>query len=258
MPSTRTLGVLAVVVMVPLWLATSRGAAENRWGLHLLSSLERPLVWLQGWGARTLNVIQAPALRAENRRLRDTLLHERHAAVQADELALEAARLRRLLRLTETLDRPTRVARVIGREATPWFRTLLVDLGRSSGVPEGAAVVVEQGMVGQILEAGPAAARILLLTDPRFRVGALVQRSRAQGIALGTVGGRCYLAYITSEEAVRAGDVVLTSGVGGLIPKGLVLGTVVRVDRDPSGLYWQAQMQPSVDPTQVEEVVCLP
>ena len=248
----------AVVVVAPLWLATSHGGVGDRWRLTVLSSLDRPLQRFQTWGAATLSVLEVPALSAENRRLRRALLQERHAAVQSNELTLEVARLRRLLHLTETLARPTRVARIIGRDATPWFRTLLVELDQASGVSEGTAVVVEQGLVGQILEIGPSAARVLLVTDPRFRIGALVQRSRAQGIALGTMGGRCYLAYLTADDAVRLGDVVLTSGVGGLMPKGLVLGTVVRVDRDPSGLYWQAQVQPSVDPAQIEEVVCLP
>lgn len=194
----------------------------------------------------------------ENRRLRETLLHERHEAVRLDELQQENARLRRLLRLTEAAGQATVAARVIGREATPWFRTLLIDRGRPHGLREGAAVVVEQGLVGQILEAGPSAARVLLVTDPRFRAGALVQRSRAQGLVLGTVGGRCYLAYITTEEAVRPGDLVLTSGIGGVMPKGLVVGTILRVDRDPGGLYWQAQIQPAVEATQVEEVAGYP
>jgi len=257
-PRPRAFAVLAVVVAAPLWLATSHGGAGSRWRLTLLSSLDRPLQQLHDWASATLSVVQVPALHAENRRLRRALLQERHAAIQFNELTLEVARLRRLLHVTDTLARPTRVARVIGRDTTPWFRTLLVNFDEAAGVPEGAAVVVEQGLVGQILEAGSSAARVLLVTDPRFRVGALVQRSRAQGIALGTMGGRCYLAYITAEDAVRTGDVVLTSGVGGLMPKGLILGTVVRVDRDPSGLYWQAQVQPSVDPAQIEEVVCLP
>ena len=241
----------------PWWLATRHGGAGTRWRLDALAALDRPLHWLQSSGSTFLGLLEAPAVQAENRRLQQALLQARHTDVHVQELTLEITRLRRLLSLTDTLARPTRVGRVIGRDATPWFRTVLVDVGQQHGVREGAAVVVEQGLIGQVLETGPSAARVLLVTDPRFRVGAMVQRSRAQGVALGTVGGRCYLAYITSEEAVRAGDVVVTSGVGGLIPKGLVLGTVLRVDPDPSGLYWQAQVQPSVDPTRVEDVVCL-
>lgn len=248
---------LAVIVAAPWWLATSHGGAGTRWRLDALAALDHPLHWLQTSGSTLLGLLEAPAVQRENRRLQQALLQARHTTVQTHELALEVTRLRRLLQLTDTLARPTRVGRVIGRDATPWFRTVLVDVGRQAGVREGAAVVVEQGLIGQVLETGPATARVLLVTDPRFRVGAMVQRSRAQGIALGTVGGRCYLAYITAQDAVVVGDVVLTSGVGGVIPKGLVLGTVLRVDPDPSGLYWQAQVQPSVDPTRVEEIVCL-
>ncbi|MBI4227761.1 MAG: rod shape-determining protein MreC [Candidatus Omnitrophica bacterium] len=240
------------------WWAVGHAETGDRWRVSLLSSLTTPLTALQAWGASTVGALKAPAVWAENRRLRHALLRERHDIARLEELTQEVARLRRLLQLAQDGARPTVAARVIGREATPWFRTLLVDHGRQHGIPEGAAVVVEHGLLGQILDAGPAVARVLLLTDPRFRVGALVQRSRAQGLALGTVGGRCYVAYLTSDEAAHPGDLVVTSGIGGGIPKGLVIGTVARVDRDPSGLYWQAQLQLAVEATMVEEVVCLP
>lgn len=226
--------------------------------MNTLSSIAQPLTTLQQWGGSVFGAVRVPAVWAENRRLRRALLREHHEATRLEELQQENARLRRLLRLTEEAQQPIVAARVIGREATPWFRTLLIDQGRPRGIPEGAAVVVEQGLVGQILEVGPSASRVLLVTDPRFRAGALVQRSRAQGLVLGTVGGRCYLAYVTSEDAVKPGDVVVTSGIGGVMPKGLVVGTVIRVDREASGLYWQAQVQPSVDSTRVEEVACYP
>ena len=95
------------------------------------------------------------------------------------------------------------------------------------------------------------------VTDPRFRVAALVQRSRAQGIALGTSRGRLFLAYIAAPEALAVGDLVLTSGAGGVIPKGLVLGRIARVEPGPGGLYWQAQVAPAVNADALEEVLCL-
>ena len=256
MPRARTLSVLALLVVVPVWLVTSRAAAGPQWRLTLLSIIHRPLQWTQETLAATGSVFRAPVLRAENQQLRRALLARQHEVIRTEELTQEVARLSKLLQLKQEIGRPTAVARVIGRDATPWFRTILLDLGRAAGVEEGAAVVVEGGLVGQVYELGPAVTRVLLLNDPRFRVGALVQRSRAQGIAVGTASGRCYLAYLTSAEVVQVGDLIVTSGVGGVIPKGLVIGSVVRVEQDPSGLYWQALLKPSIDPWRVEEVLC--
>ena len=258
MPRARTIAVLVLFVVAPVWLATGHAPQGGRWRGAVTSLLQRPLETSRELFLNVGSVIRAPWLRAENQRLRRALVAQQADSVRAEELSREVVRLQRLLQLKQEQARPSVAARVIGRDATPWFRTVLVDVGRQGHLEEGSAVVVDGGLVGQLFEVGPTVARVLLVTDPRFRIGAIVQRSRAQGIALGTVSGRCYLAYITSSEALQVGDVVLTSGVSGMIPKGLVIGTVVRIERDPSGLYWQAQVQPSVDPTQVEEVVCLP
>ena len=254
----RAVAVLTVLVVAPLWLA--RG--DVPWGddrrLAMVSSLERPLRFLQTVASNVTSVVRAPALRAENARLRQGLFEQRHESVRAEELAREVDRLRRLLRLRQERGQPAVAARIIGRDATPWFRTLLIDQGREAGLVEGSAVVVEPGLVGQVFEVGSSVARLLLVTDPRFRVGALVQRSRAQGLVVGTVQGRCYLAYLTSSDASQVGDIVLTAGGGPSMPKGLVIGRVVRIERDPSRLYWQAQLAPAVDPAVLEEVLCLP
>lgn len=269
---------------MPLWLAVG----PTPWGVEtrhaVLALALRPLHSFQRLTAGLSGFLQGPRLRVEQERLRRELLAVRQEPVRVEELTREVARLRTLLSLKQQQSRPAVAARLIGRDATPWFRTLLLDAGRHRGVVEGAAVVapppvgdpsdrrsenappwagptgggvVAEGLVGQVLEVGPETARALLVTDPRFRVGALVQRSRAQGIAVGTVRGRCYVTYLTRADAIQVGDVVLTSGVGGLVPKGLVIGQVVRVEQDPSGLYWQAELTPAVDPSFVEEVLCL-
>lgn len=258
MARARAVAILAVLVVAPLWLARGTTPAGDDWRLRWLSSVERPLRFLRAAAVNAWGIVRAPSLRVENARLQRELSARQHEPVRTEELAREIDRLRRLLGLQHAQDRPSVAARVIGRDATAWFRTLLIDRGREDGLADGAAVVVEAGLVGQVFEAGSSTARLLLVTDPRFRVGALVQRSRAHGLVLGTVQGRCYLAYLTSAEAVQVGDTVLTSGGGPAMPKGLVVGHVVRVERDPSGLYWQAQLQPAVDPAVLEEVLCLP
>lgn len=257
MPRPRTLAVLAVFVVAPWWVATMHPPWAVRWRGRLLSRVESPLKVVHTVLTDASAFLRAPALLTENARLRRQLLAVQQAPMHAEESAQEVARLRRLLQLRQAQQRPAVAARVLGRDATSWFRTLLLDAGARDGISEGGAVVVEGGLVGQVVEVGPSVARALLMTDPRFRVAALVQRSRAQGIVLGTARGRCYLSYVTTADGVQVGDVVLTAGVGGVIPKGLVIGQVVRVEPDPSRLYWQAQIQPAVDPTRLEEVLCL-
>lgn len=257
MPRPRAIALLTVLVVAPWWLATSHAAWGTVWRSAFLSSVERPLLSLRGLITHTVNLARAPAWPAENARLRRQLLALKHEPIRTEELSQEVGRLRRLLQLKQDEARVAVAAHIIGREAAPWFRTLLVDVGSGAGVTEGNAVVVEGGLVGQVSEVGSSVARVLLLTDPRCRVAALVQRSRAQGMVVGTVRGRCYLVYITSADGVQVGDVVLTSGLGGSVPKGLVIGRVVRVEPDPSGLYWQAQVTLAIDPTWLEEVLCL-
>ena len=247
-----------VFVAVPAWLAINRLPGADAWRLNVVSALHRPLTAVRMTLASVTGVIRGPVLYLENRRLRTQLAADARDRVQLEELNQEVVRLRRLLRLKESADRPAIAARVIGRDATPWFRTLLIDQGRRGGIAEGAAVVVESGYVGQVYDVGQTGARVLLPTDPRFRVGALVQRTRAQGMAMGTASGRCYLAYLTGAEVVQVGDLIVTSGIGGRHPKGLVIGTVVRIERDPSGLYWQAPLKLSVDQSALEEILCLP
>lgn len=229
-----------------------------RWRGSLLTFAESSLASLQAAVVHLTGFLHTPALRAENARLRQQLLALPHESVHREELAQEVARLRRLLQLKQSSPSLASVAaRVIGQDATPWFRTVLLDVGRDDGIREGYGVVMAGGLIGQVLEVGPSVSRVLLTTDPRFRVGALVQRSRAQGLVVGTVNGRCILTYVATADALKVGDVVVTSGMGGMIPKGWMIGRVARLERDPSGLYDQATLTPAVDLGTLEEVLCL-
>lgn len=229
----------------------------SQWRNATLSFLRTPLSWAHSLSQIPVSVLQAPALRRERDRLRAQLKAIERESVRTQELALENARLEKLLQLKSEQQRSMKAARVIGREGAPWFRTMLVDIGGRAGVCEGDAVLAEGGLVGQLFDIGTDVSRVMLISDPRFRAAAIVQRSRAQGIVLGSVQGRCYLAYVTSPQAVQVGDTILTSGVGDTIPKGMLIGTVIRVDKDPSGLYYQAQIKPAIDPTLLEEILCL-
>ncbi|MEA2625733.1 MAG: rod shape-determining protein MreC [Candidatus Binatota bacterium] len=192
---------------------------------------------------------------AENQRLRDAvqrLTVERH---RMRELELETERLERLLDFRKKLPSNAVTARVIGRDASEWFQTFTLDRGESDGIKPGMAVVHAAGVVGRVAQVSPNAARVLLIADHNSGVDALVQRTRARGIVEGTLAGHCSMKYIRHDEGIQPGDVIVTSGLDGLFPKGLLIGRVVDVTRKDYGLFQVAEVVPAVDFTKLEEVL---
>lgn len=195
------------------------------------------------------------AARTENARLRGALRRATDDLGRLTELELENARLRGLLKFRETLHGDVVTARVIGRDATGIARTIVIGRGEREGVTKGAAVLAPAGIVGQVFQASPHAARVLLITDHNSGVDGLVQRTRARGIVQGTVDAGCGLKYVKRTEDVQVGDLVITSGLDGIFPKGLPIGQVSSVDKRGQGLFQYAEITPQVDVDQLEEVL---
>ena len=197
------------------------------------------------------------ALRADADRLRTEVTTLRLRQLQQDELEAENARLRELLQLRERLAVRTIGAEVVAREWTGFTRGLTINRGRASGLERLAPVIVTRGVVGRVVEVRRGSAVVQLLTDPASSVGGVVNRTRAQGLVEGVAGGRLRLKLAAREEGVAAGDLVSTAGIGGVFPKGLPLGRVVRVHA-PIGVFRIADLDPVVDMATVEEVLVLP
>jgi rod shape-determining protein MreC len=183
------------------------------------------------------------ALQEENNRLRE--------ALQADE------RLKKLSVWQSQYPHKSRVAHIYARGPSSWFKTFLIDKGEKDGVAKDMAVAVSEGVVGRVLEVSPGTAKVLLITDANSAVDVIVQRSRVQGILEGTTGEVCILKYIQKNEEVQVGDVVVSSGQGGIFPKGLVVGKVSEVDRKRPGIFQYIEVTPSVDLSKLEEVLVL-
>jgi rod shape-determining protein MreC len=196
-------------------------------------------------------------LEDENRRLR------KQNAALSDQLNryregyIEGIRLRKLLNLTEDLPNRTVAARVVDRSRTSLFKMILINKGTADGLRVGLPVLSEQGAVGRIIETAWHASQVLLLIDESSNIDALIQRSRAQGILQGAGAAGCNLKYISRVEAVQAGDVVLSSGLAGVFPKGLLLGVVTGASRSGEGLFQKIDVAPAVDFGKVEEVIAL-
>lgn len=177
--------------------------------------------------------------------------------VRLDETMRENERLAKLLAFKQTIPEKAVAARVIGWDLSPWRRTVILDKGKKQGLKKNMAVVVSAGLVGRIVEVGGSTSRVILLTDPEARVSALTDQSRAQGVVIGDGSPQLKMGYLDLDGAVAVEETVLTSGIGGLFPKGLRIGKITNLSKDPSGLQLMARIQPFVFFSKLEEVLCL-
>jgi rod shape-determining protein MreC len=197
---------------------------------------------------------------AENRRL-EARLRELETELQArSRHAQEADRLRELLGLRRALPLETIAAQVVGRESGTWFRTLTLDRGEQDGVVLNAPVLSATGVVGRVFAVGPHAARVQILLDRDAGAGVVIDRSRVPGVVAGQVTGSSsgaddlLLKYVPGRADVVVGDVVVTSGLDRIYPKGLVVGRV-RFVGDGSGLFRDIRVEPSARFDRLEEVL---
>lgn len=192
----------------------------------------------------------------ENETLRREVSRLRRDMVEMRESHLANTRLRRLLEFKEATDTPMLAAEVVGLDPTAWFRTVILDKGTGDGVARGMAVVHNDGVVGRIVEVSRRHAKVLLIIDRNSSVDAVVQRSRTRGIFAGTPDGTCLLKFVVHNADVAEGDMILTSGLTGTFPKGLILGRVRRIDkRDDQTIFKQVTVSPAVDFDRLEEVL---
>jgi rod shape-determining protein MreC len=249
---------LALAAVLVASTATGRGRAD-KFG-RLLLDVMAPLQRGGSYVARAVEGVwrDASALfrrRAELDWMQDRITTLEEQTVRLEELERENARLRDLLAFRERLAGEVLAAAVVGRDATGLARTLTIDRGERDGVVKGAAVLAPAGVVGQVFLASAHAARVLLITDHNSGVDAVVQRTRARGIVEGTVSEGCGLKFVKRTEDLQKGDVVVTSGVDGIFPRGLPIGELTGVDKRGQGLFQYATVRPFVDFDSLEDVL---
>ena len=197
------------------------------------------------------------AVRQENAALRARLVDLERALREREEDRLENERLRRLLALPAPIERLELPAHVIGSDPTNWFRTIRIDRGLKDGVRVESPVIADGGVVGHVIEVTPQRATVLLLLDANCRVAALLQDTREQGLIEGRHATDLRLTYVDRRTPLGTGETVVTSGMGGIYPKGLVIGRVARVERPESEIFLIASIEPAVDFTRLEDVIVL-
>ena len=218
-------GIYRVVGSTGNWFQRlgSRGASERE-----VEELSQELDRLREENARLVGVLQ------ENARLRALVGFE----AQHEEFELAPAR-------------------VIGRDLSPYFRVMRVQISSKAELRPRMPVVSAQGLVGQVHRVYEGYADVVLLSDPRSRVDAIVQRNRAMGIVEGLgheADYRARVSYLAEKDTVREGDMMVTSGMGGIFPRELIVGEVVEVRSGEKGLFQEVVIEPAVDFSRVEEL----
>ena len=193
-------------------------------------------------------------LEKENRVLKQKIAELQEENHQMKEMKLTNERMRQLLKFREKNSPSMIGAEVIGQDPSSWFKSVTIDKGEGDGVKKGMAVISATGVIGQVLKTAPHYATVLLVTDYNSAIDCIVQRTRAKAIVEGIGENRCQLKYLLRADEAAVGDVVVTSGLGGNFPKGLMVGEIKKIDKRGHGVFQYAELVPSVDLTQLEEV----
>jgi rod shape-determining protein MreC len=196
-------------------------------------------------------------LTRENRHLQAEVdgLNEREARMV--ELEQENRRLAELLDLKEALDLKMVAAEVIASDATGLARTLILGQGSDAGLRPGMGVIATGGVVGKLIASSPNASRVLLLNDRNCAVDGFDQRSRARGIVSGMADDGIIMKYVERTEDIKVGDTVVTSGLDGVFPRGLLIGTVSAIGREGPGLFLNISIKPAANLRKLEEVLVI-
>lgn len=169
----------------------------------------------------------------------------------------EAERLKKLLSLQEGYRHRFVAARVIGKEQAALSKTLWINRGKTHGLKPGMPVLVTPGLIGRLTDVSWHSSKVLLLIDENSNVDVLIQRTRVQGIAHGAGSSGCVVRYVSKNQDVKKDDVIVTSGLSNIFPKGLLVGKVSHVERMDVGLFLKIQVAPFADFAELEEVMVL-
>jgi len=243
---------LALGLIQPLFrgaLGVSEGAQDLTGGFADVNALHNRINQLQNQvNELAINSVRVRELENENALLRQQLGYKQS---NPDFDLVGAA----------VLERNPDVARVVGQDPTNLTRYIIVDQGSAEGIQTGMPVATPQGLVGRVTSVGTHWAKVLLITDPSSSVNAVVQSTRATGLVQGVTGNLAtndlVIKYVPQGEAIKVGDLILTSGLGGSFPKRIVIGEATEVRKHDIDLFQEATIRPTVDFTRLEFVLIL-
>ena len=205
-------------------------------------------------------IANAGKYKAENEQLKERVARLEQESINIESYRNENERLRSLLDMKDLRQGPEYTgANVISRSSGDWYETLVIDKGTASGVNVNSIVVVPDGLVGSVYEAGLDYAKVKAVTDVESSVGAICGRTNDIGLVEGSSGltpsGKCALNYLDKNAKIIEGDVIETSGTGGIFPRGIVIGRVTRISEAKDGLTLDCEIETAVNPKKVTEVL---
>ena len=250
---------LTIVSMVVDRRSIAEGGRELPWWqaivLEITAPVDRvvsaPVDGIRNFYSSYVDLIGA---KAENRRLRRRIAEIESENLQFREALVSSNHLARVASMRDEIEIPLLPAEVVGLDVAPWFRSVLVDRGEDHGVLPGHPVITYDGVVGSVTATSSHAAKTMLILDRQSSVDAVVQRSRARGVVRGVGKDRLEFEFVVRDSDVTTGDEIVTSGLGGVYPKGLRIGRVVEL-RDAGGRLMKiAVVEPAVDLGRLEQV----
>jgi len=247
--------VLGLAVQVKRTTDTESSRLIRIWAVNMVTPFEKVLHWVHsGSGNLWHNYFYLRGVRAENRELKAEIERLRLDQVRLNEDAAQARRLQALLAFKEQFISQTLPAQVIGSGGSEQSRIVYIDKGQHDGLKPDMAVITVDGIVGKVLKVFGSTSQVLLIDDQSSGVGAILEKTRLQGILRGTSGGEVVLERIMTDNPVQPGEEVRTSGGDRIFPKGLPVGTVTRVGNG-SDLFLSIRVRPAANLSKLEEVL---
>lgn len=221
----------------------------------LFTFLRQPLILLNVIKREIRGIIFFHRNLIEVERLKKEIDFLNYKINSLQECSLENLRLKEILNLKNKSAFKVIASQVIGRPADSWSLALIIDKGSNHGITYGMSVINYLGLVGKVIQVFPTTSKVMLLADPNLRVAARVQRSRQEGLVCGTFGANLIMRYLPYDADVEVGDIIVTSGLDNFYPKGILIGKVIEVCKEFSGLSKYALIKPAVNFSTVEEVL---
>jgi rod shape-determining protein MreC len=260
----RTAWIWVIFIFLTLLLLSSNLGGKGSWNPaeQIIIEVTAPF---QRLITGTINIVEGIWLkyfdlvnvRDENARLMGEIESLRMENSRYQETLATQERLQKLLKFKKTINWPVVAAQVIGRDPTGWFKSVIIDKGKNSGLKINMPVVNAEGVVGRLVSVSPNYSKVLLIIDQNSAVDCVIQRSRDEGIVKGLTTKLCVLEYMLKTSDVVMGDKVVTSGLGRVYPKGLPVGKVLEVVDIPGELFKDIKVKPMVDFSKLEELLVI-
>lgn len=251
--------VIMLIVLPMLAINAQRKSTEELW-------FTKPFTWTAGAVQQSFSFISSGVhsttelylnlinIKVENRTLQQENAELRAQLGAMTELKLENERLAKLLAFRQATKMQILAARIVGKDLLPDHQTLTVNRGLNDGIKKNMAALTTAGIVGYVFRADADTSQILVLTDRYAAIDSLVQRSRARGIVEGAGADKAIMRYLKRFDDVRVGDLIVTSGLYNLFPKGFPVGTVTSVETGEYGMTQDVIIKPVVNPSSLEEL----